>query len=76
MLQVIDQPSAKRMFDFVHTFVRGFFTAFEVKYTICPISKNKIRKFRNSTFQTFEDRNFYTQRDENYYIPHTVNMLI
>lgn len=72
MLQVIDQPSAKRMFDFV----RGFFTAFEVKYTICLIFKNKIRKFRNSTFQTFEDRNFYTQGDENYYILHTVNMLI
>lgn len=54
MLQVIDQPSAKRMFDFVHIFVRGFFTAFEVKYTICPIFKSKL--FKHLKTETFTHR--------------------
>ena len=62
MLQVIDQPSAKRMFDFVHTFARGFFSGFEDRmYQFAQFLRTKfesveIRLFKHLKSETFTHR--------------------
>lgn len=58
MLQVIDQPSAKRMFDFVHTFVRGFLRSNIpfVQFLRTKSESLEIRLFKHLKIETFTHR--------------------